>query len=215
MQIIILCTEAQKKEITIQEGTGHLITFIQSFGQFEQYKDADVFIDLTFDMEPGKITFFKTLSKTVIIHSVEDTLEQMNVPFIRINGWPTFLKPFVAEASGNSKKAMQEAEAALQTLGRKIEWLPDEPGFVTARVICCIINEAYFALADGVSTKEEMDAAMKLGTAYPYGPFEWASLMGLKNVAGLLLKLSKKNIRYQPCPLLMEEAYNQKDFDTP
>jgi 3-hydroxyacyl-CoA dehydrogenase len=43
-----------------------------------------------------------------------------------------------------------------------------------------IINEAYFALEDNVSTKAETDIAMKLGTNYPYGPFEWGQLIGLK-----------------------------------
>ena len=69
-----------------------------------------------------------------------------------------------------------------------------------------IINEAYFALEEGVSTKEEIDTAMKLGTNYPYGPFEWAKKIGLKNIFQLLDKLHKTNLRYEPAALLKKEA---------
>jgi 3-hydroxybutyryl-CoA dehydrogenase len=69
-----------------------------------------------------------------------------------------------------------------------------------------IINEAYFALEENVSTKEEIDIAMKLGTNYPYGPFEWAKKIGLKNVVRLLTELSLSEKRYQPAGLLLKEA---------
>jgi 3-hydroxybutyryl-CoA dehydrogenase len=69
-----------------------------------------------------------------------------------------------------------------------------------------IINEAYFALADDVSTKEEIDIAMKMGTAYPYGPFEWGNKIGLQNIVTLLQKLSVQQPRYAPCELLVHQA---------
>ena len=96
-------------------------------------------------------------------------------PFVRINGWPGFLKRPVVEASSNSKTIKEKAEKIFNDLDKKTEWVPDEPGFITARIIAMIINEAWFALEEGISTKEEIDTAMKLGTNYPYGPFEWGS----------------------------------------
>jgi 3-hydroxybutyryl-CoA dehydrogenase len=72
-----------------------------------------------------------------------------------------------------------------------------------------IINEAYFALEENVSTKEEIDIAMKLGTNYPYGPFEWCKKIGLKNIAALLAELSQTEKRYQPARLLLKEAKEQ------
>ena len=85
-------------------------------------------------------------------------------------------------------------------------WLPDLPGFVAPRVVCMIINEAYLALEEGVSTKAEIDTAMKLGTAYPFGPFEWAEKIGIKKVAGLLQRLALEDKRYQPAPLLLKDT---------
>jgi 3-hydroxybutyryl-CoA dehydrogenase len=94
----------------------------------------------------------------------------------------------------------------MAVFNKKIEWVPDIPGFVTARVISMIINEAYFALDENVSSKEEIDTAMKLGTNYPYGPFEWAKAIGLKNVYDLLKHLAELNNRYTPSALLQKEA---------
>jgi 3-hydroxybutyryl-CoA dehydrogenase len=54
----------------------------------------------------------------------------------------------------------------------------DPPDNVALRVIACIINEAYLALAEGVATAEDIDRAMKLGANYPQGPFEWANEIG-------------------------------------
>lgn len=69
-----------------------------------------------------------------------------------------------------------------------------------------IINEAWLSLGEGVSTKEEIDTAMKLGTNYPYGPFEWGNKIELKNVYQLLTALSKTNPRYEPAALLKKEV---------
>jgi 3-hydroxybutyryl-CoA dehydrogenase len=73
-------------------------------------------------------------------------------------------------------------------------------------VLAMIINEAWFTLGENVSTKQEIDTAMKLGTNYPYGPFEWCNKIGIKNIYSLLKKLSENNARYKPAPLLEKEA---------
>jgi 3-hydroxyacyl-CoA dehydrogenase len=68
-----------------------------------------------------------------------------------------------------------------------------------------IINEAYFALGEDVSSKDEIDLAMKLGTNYPYGPFEWCKKIGLKKVYSLLEKLSDTDSRYSIAPAMKNE----------
>ncbi|MDB5230342.1 MAG: 3-hydroxyacyl-CoA dehydrogenase PaaH, partial [Chitinophagaceae bacterium] len=84
-------------------------------------------------------------------------------------------------------------------------WAPDEPGMIAARVIAMVINEAYYGLADEISSKEDIDTAMKLGTNYPYGPFEWADKIGPGNVYYLLKKLEQQHPRYAPSPLMAKE----------
>lgn len=85
----------------------------------------------------------------------------------------------------------------------------DRVGMVTPRVICMIINEAYYTVQEGTASKQDIDLGMKLGTAYPYGPFEWAEKIGLKNVYSLLKAVYDDTMdeRYKICNLLKTEAF--------
>lgn len=69
-----------------------------------------------------------------------------------------------------------------------------------------IINEAYFTLGENVSGKTEIDTAMKLGTNYPFGPFEWSEIIGKEKIYNLLTKLVTEDRRYDPAPFLIKEA---------
>jgi 3-hydroxybutyryl-CoA dehydrogenase len=69
-----------------------------------------------------------------------------------------------------------------------------------------IVNEAYLALGEGVSSREAIDTAMRLGTNYPYGPFEWASRIGLSPIVELLEVLARQNPLYSVAPSLKEES---------
>jgi 3-hydroxybutyryl-CoA dehydrogenase len=106
------------------------------------------------------------------------------------------------------------SEAIVKDIFEQLQWqyilAPDIPGMITARVLSAIINEAYYTLGAEVSTREEIDIAMKLGTSYPYGPFEWSDKIGLTKVYELLTELSSEDARYVPAPLLKEEATKLK-----
>ncbi|HEX4374961.1 MAG TPA: 3-hydroxyacyl-CoA dehydrogenase family protein, partial [Puia sp.] len=131
----------------------------------------------------------------VFINSVVNTLTEINQPFIRINAWPTFLKRNICEVvAGEDQKII--AKEILDKLEWSFQFIPDVPGMISARIISMIINEAYYTFEEDVSTKKEIDIAMKLGTNYPFGPFEWAEKIGLKNIYDLLLQLSKTDSRY-------------------
>jgi 3-hydroxybutyryl-CoA dehydrogenase len=196
MQIVVLGNESYKLEIEAP------VQWATSFEEFIN-TEADVYMDLLFESSAERINALKQLQpKTVIINSNLFTVKELAAPFVRINGWNSFLKGTIEGYAENENRA--KAEEAFAHLNLKIEWLPDQVGFITPRVISMIINEAFFALAEGVSTKEEIDTAMKLGTAYPYGPFEWAEKIGLKNICELLDKLSKDQPRYAPADLLKQ-----------
>lgn len=205
MQIVVHCNEAQKEEFS-SNGVLPGVDVIWAFEKvdFLNYKAADAVLDLLF--EKADLNLLKQLSGLKIINSVVDTLHEIDESFVRINGWPTFLQAPVMEASCIHADLKKLAEKVFSSFNKTVEWLPDEPGFVVPRVVSMIINEAYFALAEGVSTKDEIDVAMKLGTAYPLGPFEWSEKIGAKNIAVLLQKLSKTPPRYAPAPLLLQRA---------
>jgi 3-hydroxybutyryl-CoA dehydrogenase len=65
-----------------------------------------------------------------------------------------------------------------------------------------IVNEACFALNEKVSSPAEIDIALKLGTSYPLGPFEWSKQVGSDRIIQLLTSLSKDNERYMPAPFI-------------
>jgi 3-hydroxybutyryl-CoA dehydrogenase len=166
---------------------------------------ADAIIDFSFDGSLERVQTLKSyFPRPVVVNSVLYTSAELGVPFNRFNGWPGLMNTQSTEVfipEGDKEKAA----TVFSALGWKVVLQPDICGFTTARVVGMIVNEAYFALGEGVSTRAEIDVAMKLGTNYPHGPFEWASLIGLENVYSLLKKLSANDIRYLPAPELERE----------
>src|SRR5688500_8383 len=206
MLIIVHGTESARQEL-LQGGLqpGSEIKYVTSIEGFREHSEADAYIDLGYKNGKKETALLKELEGLVIINSVTDTLVDTHDSFVRINAWPGFLGSIV-EASCLKEDLKKKTELVFEQFNKKVEWLPDEPGFVTPRVISMIINEAYIALEEGISTRAEIDEAMKLGTAYPFGPFEWALQIGLQNIVGLLSRLSKEKSRYKPAALLVQEA---------
>jgi 3-hydroxybutyryl-CoA dehydrogenase len=85
-----------------------------------------------------------------------------------------------------SGKVKQSAENWLTQSGWQFEWLSESPAVVLPRIMAQLVNEACFALQDGVADKETIDTAMKLGVNYPSGPFEWGARLGYEKVLAIL-----------------------------
>jgi 3-hydroxybutyryl-CoA dehydrogenase len=162
--------------------------------------EADVYFDLLFEYDRERMSRLQYLHpKPVFVNDVIHVHDR----FIRLNAWPGMLKRNEVEIAchdfANSKHSI---DAVFENMGWKFQVVPNITGMVTPRIVSMIINEAYYALGDGVSTMEEIDVAMKLGTNYPYGPFEWSTKIGISNVAALLRELSSEDQRYTIAPLL-------------
>ena len=203
MRISIISNETLKQElINTGQGNEPEITWTE---QIETIEPGEVCIDLLFENTAERIQLLKnTNAKLVIVNAVDLTLENLPANFLRINAWPTFLKNKIVETSLHPNQ-INLATEIFSGFGKKIKEVPDIKGFVTPRVISMIINEAYFALEENVSTKNEIDLAMKLGTNYPYGPFELAEKIGIDKIYSLLVSLSTENARYTPAQLLKKE----------
>ncbi len=145
------------------------------------------------------------LEKPVVINAVAETLQSLHLPanVTRINAWPGFLARSSWEIAGSISSGLQ---IIMTAINKQIIPVKDEPGLVAARTIAMLINEAYFALGEGVSTKAAIDIAMQLGTNYPYGLFAWTDKIGIQNIYSLLLVLQQQDNCYKPAPLLQKEA---------
>jgi len=205
MTIAVLANEESKKEFLerkIPEDTELIwCDTLKTLGMVE----ADVYFDLLYrnDSERNAI-LEKIKNKTVFIGEVNNVIETKN-KFIRLNNWPGFLKRDIVELSVSAEEQVEEIKKIFEKLGWVYRLVPNKPGFISARVVAMIINEAYYALGENVSTREDINIAMKLGTNYPYGPFEWTKLIGLKNIYSLLQEMARENERYQPAPAMKEE----------
>jgi 3-hydroxybutyryl-CoA dehydrogenase len=206
MNIAIRATLHQQQEL-IEKGFAEniIVQWIEPHNEFS-IRAADVFFDLIFnDVDITTNRFIN--DKPVFVHAVNCTCAAINKPnYIRLNAWNGFLSRSVFELACNNIEFKNIAENIFHTLGWQYTWVTDDYGFIAARIIAMIINEAYYALAENVSTKEQIDIAMKLGTNYPYGPFEWSEKIGLNNILNLLQKLCKQNERYSISALLVHES---------
>lgn len=201
MRISIISNDKDFVELTEAYQNTNWIN-AKSMKEIADTDSVDIIINLN---EDAYFEDYSGLKIPVLINSVSNTLKssEHGAHVIRLNGWNGFLKRTTWELAGENNDILNQLSAQL---GVRFSFLPDEPGFVSARVLAMIINEAYFAKEEDVSTENEIDIALKLGTNYPKGPFEWANEIGLKNVFDLLKTLSLTDARYTECKLLEKEA---------
>ena len=112
----------------------------------------------------------------------------------------------VIRGPGTSDETVATATGIVHSLGKTPVEVNDSPGFVTNRVLMPMINEAAYALLEGVAEAEAIDTVMKLGMNHPMGPLELADLIGLDTCVNILEVLHRDlgDDRYVPCPLLAE-----------
>lgn len=101
----------------------------------------------------------------------------------------------------------------IESLGRLPIWVSESPAMVVPRVVCCLANEAAFAVGEGVAERDEIDRAMELGVNYPKGPLRWAEEMGYERVLAILEHLwtEYREERYRPAGVLRRWARQSVD----
>ena len=194
MILAVLASDSQKEEIAVSAFfRKHEVLYSENISLWANHI-ADAFIDLRFELSDERIEkLARLLPKPVLVNSVVNGLEEIHPDLIRINGWPGFLKGNCLEAA-----AGEDAQKnAARVFGDELVFVKDLPGFVSARIVAMIINEAWFTREAGTASEKDIDLAMKLGTGYPYGPFEWTTLIGRERIAALLEKLREGDALYE------------------
>ncbi|MFZ2949901.1 MAG: 3-hydroxybutyryl-CoA dehydrogenase [Desulfuromonadaceae bacterium] len=187
----------------------------------EDLADCDMAIEAVTEKETLKLEIFRKLDgilkKGAILAS-----NTSSIPITRIasvTGRPDqvigmhFMNPVpvmklveVIRGLATSDETFAATAALVAKLGKEMSVSADYPGFIVNRILIPMINEAAFALFEGIATAEDIDKGMKLGTNQPMGPLTLADFIGLDTCLAIMNVLYEgfKDTKYRPCPLLVK-----------
>jgi 3-hydroxybutyryl-CoA dehydrogenase len=175
----------------------------------------DVIFDFIIGDTPDAFGIYSRKPVTAFLNTCRITLADLEkgvqpplqCTIFGFNGFPTLFNREFLEVSVLTPDDTAVLKNFCQKLSTDFLLVDDRVGLVTPRVICMIVNEAYYTVQEGTATRQDIDLAMKLGTNYPYGPFEWCDRIGLKDVYELLEAVydDTKDERYKISALMKKE----------
>ena len=117
----------------------------------------------------------------------------------------------LTRGAGTAPATAAAAERFAATLGLHVAWVGDSPGLVLARIVAALVNEAAFALGEGVARAEDIDDGMVLGLNHPRGPLAWADAMGIEHVVRVMdgLREFTGTDRYGLAPQLSRRLHEE------
>jgi len=215
-----LARAVEKEKITAQAAEAALAN-IECVGGTDAFAPCDLVIEAATEREEIKRTIFanvgKVLSDTAILASntssipitrlaqaSPDPARFMGVHFF--NPVPVMGLIELIRGLATSDATVAAVEAYGKTLNKRIVHANDAPGFIVNRVLMPFLNEACFALGEGVATIPDIDAAIQLGLNHPMGPFTLADFIGLDTCLEITRVLFEGtgDPKFRPAPLLVK-----------
>jgi len=197
------------------------ITCLKSVETLKGFKSCDLIIEAITENKETKKTLFteltpylspqcllasntSSLSITALGHTTDRPDKFMGMHFMN----PVMVMPLIELVRGieTSTATFNAIGEVVKRLGKETAVSEDYPGFIINRILMPMINEAVYALFEGVGTIEAIDKGMRLGTNQSMGPLELADLIGLDTCVSILEVLYKNHgdSKYKPCPLLVK-----------
>jgi len=217
MKILVVGTERDFEEFENKFGIAHDLTLDTRYQFHSTFASFDLVFDFFIGDDPELFSNYLGLEGVKLFINVPKISlteisyfqnHELDISIFGFNGLPTFIDRALLEVSLLNKDDEAELTSICESLKTDFQIVGDRVGMVTPRIICMIINEAFYTVQEGTATAEDIDQGMKLGTNYPYGPFEWSLIIGIRNVYELLEAVydDTKDERYKICPAL-KKAY--------
>ncbi len=198
-----------------------IVSRIKTSTNLDELGDCDLVIEAVSENINIKKQLFEKLDtilkKDCIIASNTSTLPIIQLATITsrpenvvgihfFNPAPVMKLVEIIKSLTTSQQTAQKAEKFVLSLGKDPVVTKDRPGFIVNRILLPMLNEAVFALEEGMGTAQDIDKAMKLGTNHPMGPLELIDLIGLDVILDILDVLFEefKDSKYRAAPLLRQ-----------
>ncbi len=216
---------AKNLERQVQKGqldaaaVNQILGLIRTTRSLNDLAGCDLAIEAVTEKEALKLEIFRQLDGIVKKDAILAS-NTSSIPITRIaavTGRPDrvigmhFMNPVpvmklveVIRGLATSEETFQAISQLVTRLDKEMAVSADYPGFIVNRILIPMINEAAFALFEGIATVEDIDKAMKLGTNQPMGPLTLADFIGLDTCLAIMEVLYQgfKDPKYRPCPLL-------------
>lgn len=215
-----LARQVASEKIT-QSACDAALALISTHSELAALSDADLVIEAASEDENIKLQILEAVSAIVS----DDTLLASNTSSISItrlaaqtrhpenfigmhfmNPVPVMQLVELIRGMATSDESFETAQAIVQKLGKTAAMSEDYPAFIVNRILLPMINEAAFALYEGVGTVASIDEAMQLGANHRMGPLQLADFIGLDTCVSIMRVLQDGlgDDKYRPCPLLVK-----------
>ena len=210
--------QVNSKKISAEESNAALksISYTMSF---EEFNDVDLIIEAATENEPIKQKILNSLLPHIQPHTIL-TSNTSSISITRLasctdrpekfmgfhfmNPVPVMQLVELIKGIATSEDTYQSCLQVVDKLGKTAASAEDFPAFIVNRILIPMINEAVYALYEGVGSVEAIDTSMKLGANHPMGPLELADFIGLDTCLAIMNVLHEglADTKYRPCPLM-------------